>query len=153
MIRLLISLTVLCLISCNTQNNISTKTDDIIFTIRKTGCKGICPIYYMAIYESGKVVYEGDKNVLKIGSYKKTIDSKQLKHLIKKFNKANYFHFEDEYTSPKTDLPTTYTSFNKKGNTKKIRNYSGAPKKLNELEILLNNIAHNELGWMKIENP
>ena len=50
-----------------------------------------------------------------------------------------------------TDLPSTYISFTHKGQTKKIRDYYGAPDKLTELEDLLNKIALKKDGWKKIE--
>lgn len=129
----------------------SEKHDNIVFSFRKTECKGKCPVYYMQIYKSGKVTFEGTKNVEKIGSFSKQISNKEVENLIIEFEKAKFNEFQNEYTTKITDLPATYISFNNNDTTKIIRDYHGAPKELKDLELLLENIVNNN-DWKEINN-
>lgn len=138
--------------SCKTTHKISADADDsVVFTFRKTECKGKCPAYYMEIFNSGKVTFKGKKNVDKIGKYSKQIEIKEVKNLISEFEKVNFNIFQNEYLSSITDLPTTYIGFNNKGTNKLIRDYYGSPQELKNLELLLENIAQSG-GWVKTDD-
>lgn len=136
--------------SCNSTKTISKKADLVAFTFRKTDCRGKCPVYYMEIFQSGKVTIEGTKNFNKIGKYSKQIDKTEVENLISQFDKADFANFANEYTASITDLPTTYIGYTKNDTTKTIRDYHGAPKELKALELLLENIAKSE-DWIKNE--
>ena len=125
--------------------NVSNKP---MITLQKTSCYGKCPVYTMEIYETGVIKLNGVKNLDKIGTYCKTITNKDVEGLRKAFTDAKFFDFKDEYTSKKTDLPTTYISFENTGKFKKIRDYSDAPEELRKLEKLIENIVNSE-GWDK----
>ena len=139
------------LISCTSTKKVGDVNVPII-KLEKTSCFGNCPVYSLYIFENGSVIFDGVKNTDIIGSYKKQLSHSELKDIINSFNNANFFDFEDEYTSSITDLPTTYISYNYKGKYKKIRDYTGAPKKLKELEKIISNIV-NEEGWDKVKEP
>lgn len=54
------------------QNNTNKlDLDYVVFTLRKTECKGTCPAYNMEIYKSGKVLFEGTKHIEKLENIKK----------------------------------------------------------------------------------
>jgi len=148
--KILISLILISFtLSCNTTKKLSGSNDLVLFTYRKTECRGKCPVYYMEIFKSGKIAFEGTKNVDKLGKYHKQIGKKEIKKLISEFEKANFFGFENEYTALITDLPTIYIAYTKNGTTKTIRDYHGSPQELKRLEKLLDAIADGE-GWTKI---
>ncbi|NLL28157.1 MAG: hypothetical protein GX259_05115 [Bacteroidales bacterium] len=137
--------------SCKTSKDIANnKTDYVMFSLRKTECRGKCPVFFMEIFKSGIVVFEGVKNIDKIGKYEKTLSKKEIKNLQKSFDDFDFFSFENEYTGKITDLPSTYISYTNNGQTKQIRDYFGAPEKLKELEEILNEIAQSKDGWKKI---
>lgn len=136
--------------SCKTTQNKNLEIEKIVFTLKKTTCRGRCPVYKMDIFSSGKVLFEGKKYVEKTGKFEKKILKKEVEILEKKFLNANFFDFKDEYTSGKTDLPNTYISFNYKEKSKRIRDYDNAPKELKNLEKLLEEIA-NSKDWKKVQ--
>lgn len=136
--------------SCKSVNVNDNKSDSVIFTFRKTMCKGRCPVYYMEIFKSGKITYEGTKNIEKIGNYTKTIDSKKVDSLIEEFKKTKFCNFENEYASKKRDLPTTYITYICNDTVKSVRDYDGAPNELKRLEKILENIV-NSTDWIKNE--
>lgn len=108
-------------------------------------------MFYMEIYKSGKIIFEGSKNTDKIGKYEKEISAGEIEKLIADFENANFFDFEDEYTALITDLPTTYISFSNGDKTKTIRDYHGSPRELKELENKLETIAESTDNWKKKE--
>jgi Domain of unknown function (DUF6438) len=134
---------------CKT-NKYSTKQDTVVITLQKTMCKGQCPVYKIEVYKSGLVKYEGKSNVDKIGKYQIIIDKSELDEIKKSFLEADFFDFEDEYTSKITDLPTTYLTFVHDNKTKQIRDYHGAPEKLKKLEKRIENLVASE-NWQKVE--
>lgn len=144
------TLLVIFSVSSFATNEVCKKADYVVFSFRKTECKGKCPVYFMEIYKSGKVSFTGTKNTDKIGKFTKQITKKELKKLIAAFEKAKFFDFKDEYSSQISDLPTTYISYTNKDKTKKIRDYHGAPKELKDLELLLESIV-NSANWAKSE--
>ncbi|MFK5854770.1 MAG: DUF6438 domain-containing protein [Bacteroidota bacterium] len=135
------------LFSCTSTRKVG-EVDIPIIKFEKTSCFGSCPVYSLSIFENGLVILDGIKNIDYIGSFKKQLSRKEINEIIAKFNDANFFNFDDEYTSRITDLPTTYISYNYNGKHKKIKDYSGAPKKLKELEKIILQIV-NEEGWEK----
>ncbi len=137
----------------NEKKNQQTKinTNKPMITLQKTSCYGKCPVYIIEIYENGIIKLNGIKNLDKIGFYTKSITQQEVESLRKEFLNANFFDFMDEYTSKKTDLPTTYISFEHEGKFKKIKDYSDAPEELRKLERLIENIVNSE-GWKKQTN-
>lgn len=112
----------------------------------KTACYGKCPVYKITIQGNGKAIFEGQKNVDKIGKYEKLFSKEEIENLIKKFEEVKFFEFKDEYSAKVTDLPTTYLEFTHKGQTKKIKDYYDAPTELKNLEKMIESIA-NSSGW------
>lgn len=146
----ILSLMILLSFSCSSTKTLSNNKDYVVFTLRKTGCKGKCPVYYMEIFKSGKIIYEGTKNVDKIGKFGKQITGRAVKKIIIQFEKSNFDNLLNEYSANVTDLPTTYISFTHNNKTKTIRDYSQAPRELKDLELILENIA-NSKDWAKID--
>jgi hypothetical protein len=146
--RILVLFIVISLLPFCSTKKASTSADYVVFSLRKTECKGKCPVYYMEIFKSGKAVFEGKKNTDKIGSYTRQIDKSIIEKLIVDFNQAGFFGFHDEYTSKITDLPSTYISFRNNGTSKTIRDYAAAPNELKRLEKLIEQFV-DEAGWEK----
>lgn len=135
--------------SCKTTKINSETINSVVFTYRKTECRGKCPVYYMEIFKNGEVAFDGSKNTDKIGKYINQIEKKDVILLISEFEKANFFAFKNEYTSLITDLPTTYIGFSNGDSTKIIRDYHDSPQELKRLELLLEDIVNRD-GWKKM---
>jgi hypothetical protein len=121
-----------------------------LIEMSKTVCFGKCPAYKITINEKGEVNYEGQRNVEKIGNYKKQLTPSATDSLFTEFINSDFWAFKDEYTAMVTDLPTTYLSFTLEEKTKKITDYVGAPEKLKMLEGFVEQIANSNEGWEKI---
>lgn len=116
--------------------------------MNKTPCFGACPDYDVTIKGNGEATFEGRQHAPRKGNYQLILDAEKTKTLFDAFANADFWAFEDEYTSNISDMPTTFISFSHEGQSKKIRDYYGAPQRLKDLEKLVEEIVERE-GWEK----
>lgn len=107
---------------------------DLMAEMKKTPCYGQCPVYTIKISKNGKGVFEGTKNVEKIGTYSFRLSGKEMDELVASFEKIRFFELDDRYHKLVSDLPTTWLTYQTGGKQKKIMDYYGAPKELKDLE-------------------
>ncbi len=125
--------------------------DQPVVTLERTACFGFCPVYTLAVYSDGRVVYNGSANVQVTGEQTGSITTAQVQQLVDAFTAADYFNLKDEYKAPVTDLPTQITSFTQDGQTKTVSNYGGclsgspdpAPQALCDLPDLIDQVTHS----------
>ncbi|MDQ4123003.1 MAG: DUF6438 domain-containing protein [Acidobacteriota bacterium] len=119
---------------------------EILITIERGACYGICPIYSAQISGDGTVVYNGIENVKVKGKRQFKIPKTKVQELVKAFESINYFSLKDQYDTDErgmrvADLPPVTTSISLKGKTKKVVHNYGAPKALRELEDKIDQAA------------
>jgi hypothetical protein len=132
------------LVEKNNENVVQTIQQQV-FELELTRCYGTCPAYKVVVFENDSLVYEGLKYVAKEGKITKKLPKGTVSQLVEKFRQADFFKFENQYTSNMSDFPTTYISFTDKGVTKKIMDYYKAPERLKQLEILISNLVQDEV--------
>lgn len=142
---------------CNKPKNISnsaaTDNSKAIIIYQAGACFGRCPEYTLTITGENKtVVFKGDRNTDKIGTYTKQITDKDLSNFISSFENAKFNSLENEYLGTITDFPIKTITYTNKGNTKSIKERSGAPEALITLEKSLKEYAENVEGWKKSED-
>ena len=71
-----------------------------------------------------------------------------MSQITNKANELRYFELNDEYDSPVTDFPTTYTSIQKEGVAKLVKNRVGGPDNLKDFESFLDEML-NGVSWVK----
>lgn len=120
-----------------------------IFALETTPCYGTCPSYTIVVYDNDSLTYEGMRHVAKEGKMSKKLLKGTVKQLIGKFRGANFFKFQNQYTSNMSDFPTTYISFTDSGITKKVMDYYKAPESLKQLEKLLSDLVRDEVEIKK----
>jgi hypothetical protein len=130
------------------QLKLKSADDSLFASIKRTPCYGRCPIYEAKIYNSGFVVYEGKRFVDKEGVFTTRLDSDQLSQISQKASELRFFELNDEYDSPVTDFPTTYTSIKNGNITKLVKNRVGGPENLKALESFLDEML-NAVTWTK----
>lgn len=138
----------------NTQNQQIPK--DLLITLARTECYGLCPVYKVGIKADGAVMFEGIKNTETKGISEGKIDETQIKNILREFENADYFNLEDRYDSKNcplaaTDNSTAVTSIQINGRQKTVSHYLGCaednqqrtpfPPKLRELENKIDEIA------------
>lgn len=86
--------------SCSSSKNIK---EDALLYYGKTQCLGKCPVFDMYIFEDGKVIYEGLKNVELKGKHEFKLSFSEIKE-IKQELETIAFSSEEKI---KRDLPNT----------------------------------------------
>ncbi|MBL8077298.1 MAG: hypothetical protein JNM55_04990 [Anaerolineales bacterium] len=150
----------LFLFSCSlstssTQEN--TQNADLLIVMERSGCFGTCPIYNLTIHADGNVEYEGVDFVTIKGKQDASINSEQIKELVKSINDADFFSLEDKYYAQVTDMPSITLSITLNGRSKSVWHYGpldcfsfgeNAPQKLCDLENKIDKVVNSE-QWIK----
>ena len=150
----MISVLLVIFISCTPQPNewetgqFPDNLKSAIIKMERTACYGTCPVYSLAIYGNGTVIYNGDRFVNVTGKQVSQISQEKFKQLVREFYSIGYFSLSDEYTSSVTDLPSTKTSIQISGIKKSVYDYSNAPQKLRNLEKEIDEFS-NSSQWVK----
>ena len=118
--------------SCSGPRTIT--DEDLLIELKRTPCYGFCPVYTVKIDKSGKGLFEGVENVDNIGRFSFSISQEELMGLENAFLEVDFYQLRNIYEREVSDLPTTYITYNKEGNRKKIMDYYGAPEELRSLE-------------------
>lgn len=106
----------------------------MLIELKRTPCYGFCPVYTLKIDKNGKGLFDGVENVEKIGSFSFSLSYDELVELDNAFLQIDFYQLRNIYDAQVSDLPTTYITYNKDGNRKKIMDYYGAPEELRTLE-------------------
>lgn len=142
------------LIDCTAQphkKKSKTKLKQGFIEMKKTVCYGRCPVYSIKITSEGKAIYDGEKNVDKVGHYEKTLSPEQTQELFDAFNKTDFWKFQKEYKGKVSDVPSTIITYNYDGKSKTVTAQWDVPEEFKNLASLVENVADSE-GWNKGEN-
>ena len=124
------------LLSCSFTKNTPKAEVDLIITLQRTACFGTCPIYKIEIYTDGSGTYTGTRFVENIGVTEFSLSATQLNLILTQAEAIGFTNMKEEYSEPISDLPTTFIQIK----DKRIRDYTGAPKTLKNLENLIDQL-------------
>ncbi|HMQ46458.1 MAG TPA: DUF6438 domain-containing protein [Saprospiraceae bacterium] len=116
--------------------------------ISKTPCFGRCPTYTFTLNGQGEATYNGRKFVELEGDHTRVFPIDTTNVAFATLIAADLWQYQDEYTAPVTDLPTTYLSFHHDGKSKRIKLYAQYPQELEALVKELEALAFSK-GWVK----
>ena len=152
-ISIFISVTTLSIGCSSAITPVPDNIKEVVITLERTACYGVCPVYALTIHGDGRVIYEGIRCVKIEGIRTTTISEDEIKQLIVEFQKIDYFSLEGSYEERNaTDMPSVYTSLTVNGKTKTVRHYHGdfnAPKKLTELENKIDLVVNSD-EWTQL---
>ena len=117
-----------------------------VITMKKTECYGRCPVYTLIIYNDQKAKLVGERFLDLIGTYRADVPQAVYDKLIKAFEDADFFNFENEYNANILDFPITYLSFSRFGKTKTVIDQYQAPPPLKNLERQVATLVKS-LNW------
>jgi hypothetical protein len=118
--------------------------------MEKGPCFGSCPIFKLTIYEGGIAAYEGLRFTERVGLHTKQLEMNQYRELLRAFQEANMWSFQNAYKAQIPDLPTVTITYYEEGNSKTVKGKDGRPAKIEELEAMLDKIA-TAGGWAASE--
>lgn len=114
--------------------------------MEKGPCFGSCPVYKLTIYEGGVAAYEGRRFTDRVGLHTKQLEMNQYRDLLRAFQEAKMWSFQNAYKAQVPDLPTVTITYHEDGNSKSVKGKDGRPQKIEELEAMLDKIAGSG-GW------
>ena len=106
-------------------------------SLQKKSCYGKCPIYEIEIFENGSLIFNGKKNVEKIGVYNSKLTKEDMSKILNKAKHIKFQKLQNEYIESLNDLPRTIL----KVKNKVIEYNSEYPKELEILENLIYEIS------------
>jgi len=122
-----------------------TGSGDLVAALARTACFGFCPIYRVEIYGDGRVLYRGERFVVKTGEHEGKIDAAALAELRRAFADIRFWDLKDAYDDHSmTDMPGAELTYREGGREKTVRHYHGyrtAPEALGKLEDEVDRIA------------
>jgi (2Fe-2S) ferredoxin len=124
---------------------------NVVITLTRSRCFGVCPTYNVTIYGNGTVLYEGIANVNSIGIQRSNISENQVRQLISEFKKIDYFSLNETDIASHVvyDAPLFTTSLSINGRIKTIHHYETAdPPVLTDLENKIDEIV-NSSQWIQ----
>ena len=129
------------LLSCGLIKKANTSEIELIISLQRTACFGTCPIYKIEILSDGSGIYTGTRFVENIGITEFSLSKTQLSLILTQAEAIGFTNMKGEYSEPISDLPTTFIQIK----DKKIRDYTGAPKTLKNLENLIDQLYQKAL--------
>ena len=97
------------------------KESMLVVSMSRSVCFGECPAFNVKIYGNGLVMYEGIKNVKRMGKFKGKMQLAILTKFIYSADKMGFFKLKDKYDNENvTDLPTSKTFINFEGKKKEV---------------------------------
>jgi len=145
--------------SLHAQNTPQAVPEDFVIKLERTSCFGPCPVYSVTIDGKGNVTYEGKKFVRVPGRQSDQIPVSRVAELVATIDRIRFFELNDEYrvirnadgtTTMVSDLPTTFITVTRDGQTKSIEDYVGAPEPLHQLEKEIDEAARTR-RWIFLD--
>ena len=126
------------LLSCGLIKKVDSSESEIelIISLQRTACFGTCPIYKIEIFSDGSGIYTGTRFVKNIGVTRFSLSKTQINLILTQAEAIGFTNMKEDYSEPISDLPTTFIQIK----DKRIRDYTGAPKKLKNLENLIDQL-------------
>ena len=128
-----------------------TDIKNVVVTLQRSGCFGICPVYNLTIYGNGTVIYEGTKNVDISGIQISNISENKVRQLLSEFKNIDYFSLNETEIASHivVDVPIFTSSLTVNGKTKTIQHCETTePEELTELEDTIDEIV-NSSQWIE----
>lgn len=120
--------------------------------LSKGACFGDCPVYTLTIYNSGLMKFNGVRYTQMDGKHEMQLDEESYVSLVKAFDKADLWQFEDMYSMDIADLPSTTISYADDDKIKTIKGKNNMPVELLDLVKQLEELIDRE-GWIMTEEP
>lgn len=99
-----------------------------VATLQRDPCFGFCPVYNVAAFEDGTLVYVGVRHVDKLGVHVYQVEPDAVESVVHRAELSGYFNWQDAYDHMLiTDQATVTTSIQTDDNSKRIVRYDGDP--------------------------
>lgn len=127
----------------NSQPKIENIDDSLAFSIEVTGCYGPCPIYKLELFASGAIIYEGEKEVDRIGQYKSKLSDETMDELFAKLEEIGFFTMKLKNNSKMLDGSSTHIYAKKGMEENKVLYYLPKKKNLEDFKLYISDLIES----------
>ena len=100
----------------------------------KMPCRGTCPSYTATVWPNGRVLYVGQQNVPRIGSFELMLPAATVAAMQEQAQQAGFSELQESYASGATDIPATMlTMYGRDGSAKTVSVEDAAPAQVQAL--------------------
>lgn len=117
-------------------------SENFSVSISKGMCFGVCPVYSATVWGDGRVMYEGQQNVERMGTFNGLISKEELCSLVTQIRERKLTSLDTSYIDNVPDAPVTTITITDMGRTKKFSWNMGSPEPLRELGALMVQVTH-----------
>ncbi len=81
-----------------------------VASLRRTPCFGSCPVFAVEVWSDGQVIWQGEKNVARLGTYTAHVRADWIAELMQEAEQSGFFQLAIHYPTngrPVPDLPKT----------------------------------------------
>ena len=123
----------------------------VLISLSKTVCFGKCPAYNFSVFANNRALYEGIKDVERIGKFEAQVTKKDIEILMIKASKIGFFSLKNTYDNKYvTDLPTALTYLDYNGKEKKVICRFECDVKIDKVNALLEEFIES-ITWKEID--
>lgn len=105
------------------------------------GCRGYCPVFQLTVQNNGKVMYEGKRNMVKMGLDSFHLSEVELKQLNKRIAAVNVWQYPEQIPSAVADAPMSKITVFQADKSHSVTGSIDRPEPLLSLELDLKNLA------------
>ncbi len=122
--------------------------DSLLVAIQRGACFGACPQFKATVYKSGFAVYEGEKNVKKLGKWTSFLSPEKMNSLLSAIRGYKMEEKDSAYVNKYlADFPAYYLWISDKKPRKEILvNHEAPPVDITEFTTLLQRLL-DEVKW------
>lgn len=123
--------------------------------LQKTACgRGQCPMFKLFIYADGRAVYEGERNVTRLGTWERRLPTAQVNALRNRFEQSGFWQLRARYDGNIQDVAGVYLSYSNGRRTKQVlnRDIENPPATFQQLAAALDAIVSSG-GWTQPGKP
>jgi hypothetical protein len=104
-----------------TQARRRRQNDTAQVTLQRTPCYGTCPVYTVTVDRRGRFTWRGSAFVPVLGEHHGTFAPARFRALAALIDDLGFFDWDDEYSCPITDVPSTILTVERADVVKMVR--------------------------------
>jgi hypothetical protein len=119
---------------------------NVVIRLERAACYGECPVYTVTLHGNGRVDWNGERYVAKLGPASRRIKPGAVAALRREIDRAGFWRWPDHWECARvaTDHPWTYITVVTAARSRRIKHYHGnacVPDAVSRLEQRIDEVA------------
>ncbi len=124
----------------------------LVASLRRTPCFGSCPVFSVEVWSDGRVNWQGESHVARIGSFSTQVSAEWIAELLREGERAGFFELAAQYPNGSLvpDLPQTILMLRRGKKSYRVIDNADSPLALQRFERYWQEKIEN-LNWRPVE--